>query len=145
MIAYLTDWDLVNFLSRMGKALKEGGVIIIKDNACSNLAFIADKDDCDITTSHQYLRAIIIESGLKILSQDDNDMIQWHIDMNMLSMGMSTADREMEEALSLSLKELLAEHRGTRMAIGDVRRQLLEIMNVQGFETKGCSGSLKDR
>ena len=102
-------------------------MIIIKDNACSNLAFIADKDDCDITRSHQYLRAIIIESGLKILSHDDNDMIQWHIDVNMLSIGMSTADREMEEALSLSLKELLAEHRGTRMAIGDVRRQLLGI------------------
>ena len=45
-----------------------------------------------------------------------------HIDMNMLSMGMSTADREMEEALTLSLKELLAEYRGTRMVIGDVRR-----------------------
>ena len=72
-------------------------------------------------------------------------MIQWHIDVNMLSIGMSTADREMEEALSLSLKELLAEHRGTRMAIGDVRRQLLEITNVQGFETKGYSGSLEDR
>ena len=42
--------------------------------------------------------------------------------MNMLSTGMSTADREMEEALSLSLKELLAGYRGTRMVIGDVRR-----------------------
>ena len=42
--------------------------------------------------------------------------------MKMLSTGMSTADREMEEALSLSLKELLAGYRGTRMVIGDVRR-----------------------
>ena len=40
--------------------------------------------------------------------------------MNMLSTGMSTADREMEEALSLSSKKLLAEHRGTQMVIGDM-------------------------
>jgi protein N-terminal methyltransferase len=80
VIAYLTDWDLVNFLNRMGNALKEGGVIIIKDNTCSNLAFTADKDDCDITRSFQYLRAIILESGLRVLSNDGDDMIHWQDD-----------------------------------------------------------------
>ena len=61
----------------------------------------------------------------------------------MLSTGMSTADREMEEALRLSLKELLAKGRGTRMVIGDVRRQLLEIMNVQGLKQEDVAEALR--
>jgi len=52
------------------------------------------------------------------------------IDMDMITTGRSTANREMEEALNLSLKELLAERRGNRMAVSDVRSQLSEIMNV---------------
>ena len=80
VISYLTDWDLVNFLSRMGKALKEGGVIILKENTCNNLAFDSDKDDCDITRSYQYLRAIIQESGLKFVINDGDDMMRWQDD-----------------------------------------------------------------
>jgi DNA replication licensing factor MCM4 len=65
------------------------------------------------------------------------------IDMNMITTGMSTENRKLEEALSLSLKELLAERRGTRMAIGDVRRQLSEIMNVQGLKQEDVVEALR--
>jgi len=65
------------------------------------------------------------------------------IDMDMITTGRSTANREMEEALNLSLKELLAERRGNRMAIGDVRRQLSEIMNVQGLKQEDVVEALR--
>ena len=52
------------------------------------------------------------------------------IDMDMITTGRSSVDRENEESLNVSLKELLAERRGTRMAVSDVRRQLTEVTNV---------------
>jgi len=52
------------------------------------------------------------------------------IDMDMITTGRSTADRQMEEQLELSLKELFQERRGTRMAVRDVTKQLAEINNV---------------
>ena len=52
------------------------------------------------------------------------------IDMDMITTGRSSVDRENEETLNVSLKELLAERRGTRMAVSDVRRQLTEVTNV---------------
>jgi len=51
------------------------------------------------------------------------------IDMDMITTGRSSADRDMEEQVTLTLKELFAERRGTRMAIRDVTRQLSEITN----------------
>jgi len=65
------------------------------------------------------------------------------IDMDMITTGRSTANREMEEALSVSLRELLAERRGSRMAVGDVRRQLSEIMNVQGLKQEDVIEALR--
>ena len=52
------------------------------------------------------------------------------IDMDMITTGRSSADRANEESLNTSLKELLAERRGTRMAVSDVRRQLTESINT---------------
>ncbi|GFH61700.1 hypothetical protein CTEN210_18176 [Chaetoceros tenuissimus] len=80
-IAYLTDWDLVNFLYRMGKSLKKGGVIVMKDNTCNELAFDSDKTDGDITRSYQYIRALIEEAGLRIVTnQDKKEMVRWQDD-----------------------------------------------------------------
>jgi protein N-terminal methyltransferase len=81
VVAYLTDWDLVNFLHRMGNALKEGGVIIMKDNTCNESGFMCDKDDGDITRSYQYIRAIIKESGLKLIKSDNgSELVRWQED-----------------------------------------------------------------
>jgi len=52
------------------------------------------------------------------------------IDMDMITTGRSTADRQMEEQLELSLKELFQERRGNRMAVRDVTKQLTEINNA---------------
>jgi len=52
------------------------------------------------------------------------------IDMDMIATGRSTANREMEETLNINLKELLAERRGSRLTVSDIRRQLSEIMNT---------------
>jgi DNA replication licensing factor MCM4 len=49
------------------------------------------------------------------------------IDMDMITTGRSAADRALEEQLELSLKELLQERRGSRMAVRDVIKQLAEI------------------
>ena len=49
--------------------------------------------------------------------------------MDMIMMGRGTAERELEENLAASLKELLVE-RGNRMGVSDIRRQLSEILNV---------------
>jgi len=51
------------------------------------------------------------------------------IDMDMITTGRSSADREMEEQINVTMKELFAERRGTRMAVRDVARQLSEITN----------------
>jgi DNA replication licensing factor MCM4 len=53
------------------------------------------------------------------------------IDMDMITTGHSSADRQMEEQLELSLRELFQERRGSRMAVRDVTRQLTEINNLQ--------------
>jgi DNA replication licensing factor MCM4 len=52
------------------------------------------------------------------------------IDMDMITTGRSTAERELEENLSASLKELLVERRGNRLGVSEIRRQLGEILNV---------------
>lgn len=53
------------------------------------------------------------------------------IDMDMITTGRSTAEREMEENLAASLKELLVERRGNRLGVSEIRRQLSEILNAQ--------------
>jgi protein N-terminal methyltransferase len=81
VIGYLTDWDLCNFFNRMGKSLRKGGVVVIKDNTCNDLAFMSDKDDSDVTRSFQYLMAILKESGLEVAkSSSGKDLIRWQDD-----------------------------------------------------------------
>ena len=52
------------------------------------------------------------------------------IDMDMIATGRTTAERELEESLGASLKELLVERRGNRLSVSEIRRQLSEILNV---------------
>ena len=52
------------------------------------------------------------------------------IDMDMITTGRTSANREMEESLNVTIKELLSERRGNRMAVSDVRRQVSEVMNI---------------
>lgn len=52
------------------------------------------------------------------------------IDMDMITTGRSTAERELEENLGATLKELLVERRGSRLSMAEIRRQLSEINNA---------------
>ena len=52
------------------------------------------------------------------------------IDMDMITTGRTQVDRQTADAMQVALKELLAERKGTRMAVGDVRRQLVEVTNI---------------
>ena len=49
------------------------------------------------------------------------------IDMDMITTGRSTVEREMEEQLQSTLQEMFQERRGKRMAVRDVAKQISEI------------------
>ena len=69
MIIYLTDDDLVDFLKRCVVALRKGGVVVIKDNTCSQEAFVVDRDDSSATRSLPYIIAIAELAGLSVIHQ----------------------------------------------------------------------------
>jgi hypothetical protein len=73
VIGYLTDYDCVQFLQRIGKSLRKEpkGMIIIKDNTCREQAFVADKVDSSLTRSLDYLLAIIEIAGLRVISMKE--------------------------------------------------------------------------
>lgn len=52
------------------------------------------------------------------------------IDIDMITTGRSSADREQSEQMNMCLKEIFADRRGNRMAVRDVSRQLSEIANI---------------
>jgi len=68
-IGYLTDVDCVRFLERMGASLREGGVVVIKDNSCESDAFVLDREDSSVTRSLDYLLALADMAGLRVVCQ----------------------------------------------------------------------------
>eukprot|EP00804_Cyclotella_cryptica_P027435 CCRYP_008854-RA/>CCRYP_008854-RA protein AED:0.36 eAED:0.36 QI:134/1/1/1/1/1/2/354/305 len=73
VIGYLTDEDLVAFLKRCAVGLRPGGVIIIKDNTCTDVAFIADRGDASVTRSLPYILAIVKLAGLRLVYEQYQD------------------------------------------------------------------------
>jgi protein N-terminal methyltransferase len=73
VIGYLTDEDLVAFLKRCAVGLRHGGVIVIKDNTCTDVAFVADRDDASVTRSLAYILAIVELTGLKVVCERYQD------------------------------------------------------------------------
>jgi protein N-terminal methyltransferase len=74
VLIYLTDYDIVQFLRRCSDSLIEGGWIILKENTCSEEAFVVDVDDASITRSLEYWLDLILTTGLvvqDIVWQDD--------------------------------------------------------------------------
>lgn len=72
VLCYLTDEDIVTFLSRCAQSLVEGGWIILKENTCSQEAFVVDVDDASVTRSLEYWLDLIAMSGLQVKS------LKWH-------------------------------------------------------------------
>ena len=70
VIGYLTDDDLISFLKRCAVGLRRGGVIVIKDNTCEDVAFVADAEDASVTRSLPYILAIVKLAGLKVVMEE---------------------------------------------------------------------------
>lgn len=66
---YLTDKDLLAFLSRCRDGLKEHGVVILKDNVARE-GCILDLSDSSVTRDMDILRSLIRKSGLVVLDQE---------------------------------------------------------------------------
>ncbi|XP_059136130.1 N-terminal Xaa-Pro-Lys N-methyltransferase 2 [Peromyscus eremicus] len=69
---YLTDKDLLAFLSRCRDGLKENGVIILKDNVARE-GCIFDLSDSSVTRDMDILRSLIRKSGLVVLGQQKQE------------------------------------------------------------------------
>ncbi|KAM8812092.1 N-terminal Xaa-Pro-Lys N-methyltransferase 2 [Rhynchonycteris naso] len=66
---YLTDKDLLAFLSRCRDGLKEHGVIILKDNVARE-GCLFDLADSSVTRDMDILQSLIRKSGLAVLGQE---------------------------------------------------------------------------
>ena len=73
VIIYLTDLDFVKFMNRMGKSLKEGGIIVIKENCCDDQAFVVDKTDSSITRSVPYLLSLLEQTNLTVITRTNQE------------------------------------------------------------------------
>lgn len=70
---YLTDADFVAFLKRCSDSLVPGGVIVLKENACTDETFVVDVEDASLTRSLPYWRHLIFQAGLRVISESLQD------------------------------------------------------------------------
>ena len=73
VLSYLTDDDIVLFLQRCGTSLTEDGVIILKENTCTDVDFEVDNEDASVTRSVRYWKYLISKAGLRILHEKMQD------------------------------------------------------------------------
>lgn len=71
-VGYLTDKDLLAFLSRCRGGLKKHGVIILKDNVAREGCTL-DLSDSSVTRDMGILHSLIRKSGLVVLGQEKQD------------------------------------------------------------------------
>ncbi|KAJ5073001.1 hypothetical protein M0811_09215 [Anaeramoeba ignava] len=67
---YFADDDFVIFLKNCKQALKENGIIIIKDNSSKNNGFVLDESDNSIIRSIPHYKSIFKEANLEILKEE---------------------------------------------------------------------------
>ena len=69
VLCYLTDDDVVAFLSRCASSLIPGGYVVIKENTCLEEGFVLDAQDASVTRSVPYLRQLLERTGLRCVFQ----------------------------------------------------------------------------
>uniref|UniRef100_F6WPW7 Methyltransferase like 11B n=1 Tax=Ornithorhynchus anatinus TaxID=9258 RepID=F6WPW7_ORNAN len=69
---YLTDKDLLEFLSRCRAGLKENGVVIPKDNAARE-GRVLDTSDSSVIRDLEILRSLTEESGPELLREEKQE------------------------------------------------------------------------
>eukprot|EP00927_Polykrikos_kofoidii_P067995 TRINITY_DN63407_c0_g1_i1.p1 TRINITY_DN63407_c0_g1~~TRINITY_DN63407_c0_g1_i1.p1 ORF type:complete len:319 (+),score=63.18 TRINITY_DN63407_c0_g1_i1:77-958(+) len=67
VLLYLTDDDLVRFLRRCQKGLREGGMICVKENVVLTGKWTIDRDDNSIMRTDKHYQEIFQRAGLKIV------------------------------------------------------------------------------
>jgi protein N-terminal methyltransferase len=70
VLVYLTDADIIQFLSNCGEALTTNGVLFLKENVCEKEMFVLDREDASVTRSLPYLHKLIEAAGLVIIAQE---------------------------------------------------------------------------
>jgi len=81
VIGHLSDGDLAFFLRRCKRALKPGGVVVLKDNTYPSEKipktagggfkhFCVDREDSSVTRSQAYFEACFKASGLEVLKKE---------------------------------------------------------------------------
>ena len=69
VIGHLHDLDFIQFFRRCVRGLRPGGVIVLKDNCCSDWTFVLDKDDRSVARCVDYIRLLFRMAGLRILHE----------------------------------------------------------------------------
>ena len=69
VLCYLTDEDIVAYLQRCAKGLDDGGIIVMKENACADENFVVDVDDASVTRCLPYWLNLIDRAGLEVVRQ----------------------------------------------------------------------------
>ena len=72
-LCYLTDTDIVSFFKQCSSALREGGLIVLKENVCADSDFEVDTQDASVARSERYWRYLIGQSGLRIVHKSVQD------------------------------------------------------------------------
>ncbi|XP_038613801.1 alpha N-terminal protein methyltransferase 1B [Tachyglossus aculeatus] len=69
---YLTDKDLLEFLSRCREGLKENGLVILKDNVARE-GCVLDTLDSSVIRDMEILRSLVEKSGLELLGEEKQE------------------------------------------------------------------------
>uniref|UniRef100_A0AC35TSU7 Alpha N-terminal protein methyltransferase 1 n=1 Tax=Rhabditophanes sp. KR3021 TaxID=114890 RepID=A0AC35TSU7_9BILA len=81
---YLSDKDFVKFFERCGEGLREGGVIVLKDNLGSNERPDFDEEDSSWARPHNLIISLLNEAGMEIIE----DKRQTHFPKGMYEVRM---------------------------------------------------------
>merc|ERR1719228_2927639 len=70
-LLYLTDDHLIDYLQRCQRALRENGIIVVKENVClkDDCGFVVDKEDNSITRHHSHYVEIFEAAGLTLIHE----------------------------------------------------------------------------
>ena len=83
-IGHLTDVDMIDFLQHCRTMLSPGGLICIKENVMAvgnEDAFTMDTEDSSLTRSLEYYRCVFQQSGMSVISEVQQDVDDWPIDL----------------------------------------------------------------
>ncbi|TGZ82099.1 hypothetical protein EX30DRAFT_339996 [Ascodesmis nigricans] len=69
-VGHLTDAQLVEYVQRCGKALRDDGVLVVKENLASGAEDIFDEVDSSVTRSDQKFRKLFKDAGMKIVATE---------------------------------------------------------------------------